>query len=100
MKKISIVIPTYNEELNVLPLVEVLTETFKNDLSQYDYEIIFIDNKSKDSTRDKLRIACAKDKRVKALLNAKNFGQFNSPYYALMQSTGDCTILLLSLIHI
>ncbi|MEI7667543.1 MAG: glycosyltransferase family 2 protein, partial [Erysipelotrichaceae bacterium] len=94
MKKISIVIPTYNEELNVLPLVEVLTETFKNDLSQYDYEIIFIDNKSKDSTRDKLRIACAKDKRVKALLNAKNFGQFNSPYYALMQSTGDCTILL------
>lgn len=94
MKKISVVIPTFNEELNVIPLYEAITEEFRSALPGYDYEIVFIDNKSQDATRDKLRILCARDKKVKAIFNAKNFGQFNSPYYGLTQSTGDCTILM------
>lgn len=94
MKKISIIIPTYNEELNVVPLYEAITSILAQELSNYEYEIIFIDNKSKDSTRDRLRILCTKDSRVKAVFNAKNFGQFNSPYYGLLQSTGDCSILI------
>ena len=91
-KKISILIPCYNEELNVEPMAEALTEMFKNDLPNYDYEIVFIDNDSKDLTRPKLRMICEKDKRIKAIFNAKNFGQFNSPYYGMLQTTGDCTI--------
>ena len=92
MKKISVLIPCYNEELNVEPMAQALTEMFARDLPNYDYEIIFIDNDSKDLTRPKLRQLCAADKRIKAIFNAKNFGQFNSPYYGMLQTTGDCTI--------
>jgi len=56
MKKISIVIPTYNEELNVIPLYETIAEEFAASLSEYDYEIIYIDNKSQDANREKIRI--------------------------------------------
>ena len=91
-KKISIMIPTYNEEENVTPLYEAIMEVFKKELSNYNYEIVFIDNKSEDLTRVKLRKLCNKDKNVKAIFNAHNFGQFNSPYYGLLQTTGDCTI--------
>lgn len=94
MKKISIVIPTFNEEKNVIPLSEAIISEFKENLSEYDYEIIFIDNDSQDETRDKLRKICGGNYRIKAIFNAKNFGQFNSPYYGLLQSTGDCTILI------
>ena len=94
MKKISILIPCYNEEENVIPLYEAISHTFKNDLTNYNYEIVFIDNKSKDSTRDRLTYICGIDKKVKAIFNSKNFGQFNSPYYGLCQTTGDSTILM------
>ena len=52
MKKISIVVPCFNEEENVVPMADAIREVFKNDLSAYKYEIIFIDNDSKDRTRD------------------------------------------------
>lgn len=94
MKKISILVPCYNEEENVIPMSQALTEMLRNDLSNYDYEIVFIDNCSTDSTRDKLRMICGKDKKIKAILNAKNFGQFNSPYYGMLQTTGDCVVLM------
>lgn len=94
MKKISIVVPTYNEEENVKPLAEAIEETIETNLSQYDYEIIFIDNDSMDKTRAIIRKMASEDNKIKAIFNAKNFGQFNSPYYGLLQSTGDCTILI------
>ncbi|MCQ2505520.1 MAG: glycosyltransferase, partial [Saccharofermentans sp.] len=92
MKKISILIPCYNEELNVEPMAQALTEMFAKDLPNYDYEILFIDNDSKDLTRPKLRKLCENDKHIKAIFNAKNFGQFNSPYYGILQTTGDCVV--------
>ena len=92
MKKISVLIPCYNEEENVIPLSEAIIEQFEQHLPQYDYEIVFIDNDSKDTTREKLTALCAKNKKIKAIFNAKNFGQFNSPYYGILQTTGDCTI--------
>jgi len=92
MKKISILVPCYNEEENVVPLSEALVDIFKSDLPEYEYEILFIDNDSKDNTRDLLREMCKNNKNIKAIFNAKNFGQFNSPYYGLLQTTGDCVI--------
>ena len=92
MKKISVLVPCYNEEENVVPLSEAIIEQFEKYLSEYDYEIVFIDNDSKDSTREKIEMLCAGNKRIKAIFNAKNFGQFNSPYYGICQTTGDCTI--------
>ena len=94
MKKISILVPCYNEEENVIPLSNALVEMLQRDLPAYDYEIVFIDNCSKDSTRDKLRVICRKNPKIKAVLNAKNFGQFNSPYYGMLQTTGDCVVLM------
>lgn len=94
MKKISVLVPTFNESENVEPLCKLISEEFKTNLQEYEYEIIFIDNKSTDDTRIKIEKLCLEDMRVKAIFNSKNFGQFNSPYYGLCQSTGDCTILM------
>lgn len=93
MRRVSLLIPTYNEIENIEELsIAIINEMER--LPQYDYEIIFIDNHSKDGTRDKLREMCSQNKRIKAILNAKNFGQNNSPYYGLTQTTGDCAILM------
>ena len=94
MKKISILIPCYNEEENVVPIANAIAEEMVKNLADYDYEIIFIDNDSKDNTRPLLREICKRNPKVKAIFNAKNFGQFNSPYYGMLQTTGDCTILM------
>ena len=94
MKKISILIPCYNEQDNVHPICAAVKKVLQEELPAYDYEILFIDNKSRDDTRRRLRELCAEEPRVKAIFNMKNFGQFNSPYYGLCQTTGDCTILL------
>lgn len=92
MKTISVMIPTYNEEENVELMYEALVKEFQEYLNDYKYEILFIDNKSKDNTRELIRKICKKDKNVKAIFNAQNFGQFNSPYYGLTQTSGDCTV--------
>ena len=94
MKTISVVVPCYNEEENVQAMADAIRETFRSELPEYRYEIIFIDNDSSDRTRDIIRLLCREDRGIKAIFNAKNFGQFNSPYYAMLQSTGDCTILM------
>ena len=94
MKKISVLIPCYNEEENVVPMSEAISDLFEKELRNYNYELIFIDNDSHDRTRELLRNICAKNKNIKAIFNAKNFGQFNSPYYGMLQATGDCVITM------
>ena len=91
-KTISIMIPTYNEEENVRAIYEAVRDELKKSCPNYDYEILFIDNKSKDRTRALIEEICAQDKQVRAIFNCKNFGQFNSPYYGLTQTSGDCVI--------
>ena len=92
MKKISVLIPYYNEAENVGPISRAVTEILEKELPRYDYELVFIDNDSTDGTRDIIRGLCADNPRIKAILNARNFGQFNSPYYGMLQVTGDCVI--------
>ena len=94
MKTISVMIPCYNEEENVVPISEAVVEMFQKELPEYDYEILFIDNCSTDKTRDLLRMICSQNSKIKAILNVTNFGQFNSPYYGICQTSGDCTISL------
>lgn len=93
-KKISVLIPCFNEEENVVKMGEAVTELMTKCLEQYEYEMIFIDNDSTDNTRNLLMEMCSKDKRIKAIFNAKNFGQIRSPFYGMLQTSGDCTILL------
>lgn len=92
MKKISVLIPCYNEEENVGPISDAVIDIITRELPMYDYELVFIDNDSTDSTRPLLRELCRKNPKIKAIFNARNFGQFNSPYYGMLQVTGDCVI--------
>ena len=94
MKKISIVTPTYNEEENIERLCEEIKSNFKN--LDYDYEHIVIDNNSNDTTIDKLKKLAKDDKKLKIIINAKNYGHLKSPYYGILQSSGDACILMVS----
>lgn len=94
MKKISVVVPCYNEEKSVHIMHEIITNLFQNELKNYDYELIFNDDYSTDHTRDELRKICAGDKKVKAVLNAKNFGFNRNVFYALLQATGDAVFMV------
>ena len=94
MKKISIVIPCYNEEENIEPLYEAVTELLKRELSEYKYELLIVDNKSKDKSRDIIRDICSKDEHVKAIFNYVNCGPNTNPFFAMRESDGDCTVLL------
>ena len=95
MKKISIVIPTYNEHENIDIAYNEVTKLFAEHLCRYDYDIIFIDNCSTDNSRVLIRDLARKDPaHVKAIFNARNFGQGRSHFYGLTQADGDCAVLL------
>lgn len=93
MKKISVLVPCYNEEENVIAISDAIIQELEK-LEKYDYEIVFIDNSSTDNTQKLISDLCNNNKKIKAIFNCRNFGQFNSPYYGLLQTTGDCTILM------
>lgn len=96
MKKISILSACYNEEENVVQLSDAIRKIMTEELPQYDYEHIFIDNCSEDNTLSLLRDICSKDKHVKVIENARNFGHIRSPFYGLLQTSGDCSIIMAS----
>lgn len=91
MKKISIVTPCYNEEENVRDLHEAVKVEMSKYV-EYSYEHIFIDNCSKDGTQKILEDMASKDKCVKVVLNARNFGSVRSHFYALKLAEGDAVI--------
>mgnify|MGYP002855574389 CR=1 FL=1 len=92
MKKISVLIPCYNEQENVVAISKAVEKELVESCPNYDWEICFIDNCSVDNTRVLIRQICQRNPKIKAIFNARNFGQFNSPYYGIMQMTGDCVI--------
>jgi glycosyltransferase involved in cell wall biosynthesis len=95
LKQISVVTGCFNEEENVKELYEQIKAVF-NDLPQYEYEHIFIDNASMDRTVAILKEIAHKDHRVKIIVNTRNFGHIRSPYYALMQAKGDAVISIVA----
>jgi len=96
MKKlISIVTPTYNEIDNIEEFIRRVRLAIET-LEQYQFEILVIDNCSKDGTQEKIRQLADTDRRIKAIFNARNFGHIRSPYYGILQSQGDATIYLAS----
>ena len=95
MKRISIISPTFNEEDNVEELYRQVTAV-TDTLPQYEWEFILIDNASTDGTPKILRKLAAADKRVKVILNTRNFGQLRSPFHAILQASGDAIITMVS----
>ena len=98
MKKlISVVTPCYNEEDNIRNCYEAVRGVFEDRLAgEYDYEHIFCDNASDDGSPAILREIAGKDKRVRVILNARNFGPFRSTFNGLMSTKGDAAVVLLA----
>lgn len=94
MKKISIVVPCYNEEKSLVELHELVKNMFATQLSEYDYEIVFADDYSVDDTRSIIRQLCKEDSRVKAVFNMANFGFSRNIFSSLKEATGDAVFLV------
>lgn len=94
-KHISVITPCYNEKDNIESLSKTVAKIFEN-FSQYTYEHIFIDNDSTDGTVAILRDIAKKDKNVRVILNARNFGHIRSPFYGMLQCKGDAVISLVA----
>ncbi|MEG0834344.1 MAG: glycosyltransferase family 2 protein [Christensenellaceae bacterium] len=94
MKKISIVIPCYNEEKSISEMYHRIKVIFDNQLKQYDYEIIFVDDFSPDQTWEEIKNVCMIDPKVKGVKNAKNFGFTRNVFATLKYGTGDATFML------
>jgi len=95
LKRISVVTGCFNEEENVNELYEQVKAVFI-DLQPYEYEHIFIDNASKDRTVAILKEIAQKDRRVKIIVNTRNFGHIRSPFHALLQAKGDAVICIVA----
>jgi polyisoprenyl-phosphate glycosyltransferase len=93
-KCISIVVPVFNEEDNVRPLYTAVTEVMSSLSDDYDYELIFTDNHSTDSTYDKLAQMALADKRVRVFRFSRNFGYQRSIITGYLKARGDAAIQL------
>ncbi|MBQ2219554.1 MAG: glycosyltransferase family 2 protein, partial [Elusimicrobia bacterium] len=97
MKKlISVVSSAFNEQDNIENLCEQVKQACEAIQDNYDYEQIIIDNGSTDNTTQKLRELAAKDKRIKVIINTRNFGHIRSPYYGMLQAKGDIVVSIAS----
>ena len=85
-RTITVLTPCYNEAENVQALYERVRAVFDT-LGEYRYEHVFIDNASIDATVLILREIAARDKRIKVIVNTRNFGHVRSPYHALLSAT-------------
>lgn len=78
-KVISVMIPTYNEEENARPIYEAVRDEIRKDCPDYDYEILFIDNKSQDRTAGSLRTSARRTPRSKPFLTARTLVSSTAP---------------------
>tara|TARA_B110000003_G_C16617590_1_gene521874 strand:- start:70 stop:1005 length:936 start_codon:yes stop_codon:yes gene_type:complete len=91
---VSIIVPVLNEEQNIKLFYEVLNEELLKLRDIYDFEILFTDNHSDDSTFDLLRNLNLKDKRVKAYRFSRNYGYQHSILTGYQKSSGEAVIQL------
>lgn len=91
-KKITIMTPCYNEEAGIEECYLAVKSFFAEQLLEYDYEHLFIDNCSQDNTVGILRRIAAVDANLKVIVNSRNFGPNQSPYHAILESSGDAVI--------
>ena len=96
IKNLSIITGTFNEEGNVGELYERICKTFIDELPNYTFELIVIDNASTDKTVGILKEIALKDKRLKIIVNNRNFGHIRSAYHAFLQAKGEAVIAMVS----
>ena len=94
-KQISIVLPLFNESESLDELYSRLV-TVIDQHEKYAFEMIFVDNASTDTSLEKLVEFSELDKRVKVIVNNRNFGHIKSPYWGVLQANGDAVICMAS----
>lgn len=87
---LSIIVPIFNEE----DILKKFFPTLKESISEYNYEIIFVDDGSKDSSLKLLRTFLKNDRTIKIIKLKRNFGQQNAIYTGLCCAIGDCAVVL------
>ena len=92
MSTISLIVPCYNEEKNIEPFYNAILEVFK-DLEE-DFELVFVNDGSKDDTLFKIKEMNNKDKRVKGVSFARNFGKEAGLFAGIRNVTGDAAVIL------
>jgi len=95
-KTISVLTPCYNEEAGIRECYEAVRDYFDTALPHYRLEHVFIDNASTDRTVEILKEIAARDRRVKIIVNSRNFGLSRSPYHGVLQVTGDAVVPLVA----
>ncbi len=96
MRFVSVVAGCYNEEGNVRELYERVCRVFSEQLPEYAFELILIDNASEDGTVEILKNIARQDARLRVIVNNRNFGHIRSGYHALLQSRGEAVVLMAS----
>lgn len=93
MKKISIIIPAYNEQESIPYLYERLDQLMKQ-MNNYEFEILFVNDGSKDKTLEMIKDLRKKDKRICYVDFSRNFGKEIAMIAGLDYATGDCVIFM------
>ncbi len=87
---LSIIIPVYNEEKNIDALLKRLTPIIKS----YDYEIVFVNDGSKDTTAETIKKLGSKDRKIKLISFTRNFGHQMALAAGYVTAKGDCVITM------
>ncbi|CCZ18558.1 MAG: glycosyltransferase family 2 protein [Clostridia bacterium] len=93
MKKITILVPAYNEE-EALPLLYERVSKIMNDMKDYEFELLFVNDGSKDNTLNEIKKLREQDKRVSYVDFSRNFGKEIGMIAGLDYATGDCVIIM------
>jgi len=96
MKKISIITPCFNESENLIECCKQVKHLFNTQLKNFDYEHIIIDNNSDKETYEIIKKLTSNDKKIKALINNKNYGVVISHQNGIKFASGDAIITHLS----
>jgi dolichol-phosphate mannosyltransferase len=94
MKKISICVPVYNEEDNIKFFFENIKDIFEKNLKNYEYEVIFTDNKSRDKTEEIITDLCNQYKNIKYIRFSKNLNYDKSILEGYCHSSGEAAVVI------
>lgn len=94
MKKISVIVPCYNEEKVMEMFYNETIKVLETIDEKYSYELIFVDDGSKDNTLSKLKELRTKDNNVKFISFSRNFGKEAAMYAGLSNSIGDLVVIM------
>lgn len=93
MKKITILIPCYNEERS-LPLLYPELKTLMDGQTKYDWEVLFVNDGSKDNTLNLIKAFRVADNRIQFVNLSRNFGKENAMLAGFDYATGDCMVIM------